>query len=270
LEKNAGSGTIGFMDANDTVQKVIGEVEALTGCPVVVSQDASIRKMAVLDIARGSARIHQIRLHPSFRNEAAYLTCFECGFILRKFAVTPEARVDFAADPKGRREIEKLIREHYANRPLPADVLRGLCGQLFDGLMSQLISIPSSMRVDSWIADSFPELAEQQKTMVTRQLQEALGSLRPEARKVAPEGVVKPSLTINAAYALFWSLRWDDPLLAMPYRSMNLGVVGSRLLEIYVATPPDPQHDRLLIDAWAKELRLTNLYRWIPYSLDEY
>jgi hypothetical protein len=248
---------------------VIGEVESLTGCPVQVSQDASIRKMAVLDMARGPVRLHRIRIHPNFRNDTAYLTCFECGFILRKFAVPPEQREDFAANPKGRREVERLVREHYANKGLPGDVLRELSGQLFDGLMSQLISIPLSMRVDSWVADSFPDLVAQQKEMATRQLQEALGSLRPDARKVAPEKVVKPSLTINAAFALFWSRRWDDTLVSMPYRSANLSVSGGRLLDLYDATPSDPQHDDALIDAWAKELRLSGLYTWVPYRLSE-
>ena len=74
------------MEPNERVQKVVAEVESLTGCPVQVTQDASIRKMAVLDVARGPVRLHRIRIHPNFRDESAYLTCFECGFILRKFA----------------------------------------------------------------------------------------------------------------------------------------------------------------------------------------
>jgi len=80
------------MDSRSCVKRTIEEVEALTGCPVPVSQDASIKNMAVLDIARGPVRLHRIRIHPNFSKEAEYLTCFECGFILRKFAVPPEKR----------------------------------------------------------------------------------------------------------------------------------------------------------------------------------
>ena len=258
------------MEPQNTAQKVIDEVESLTGCPVQVTQDATIGKMAALDMARGPIRLHRIRIHPKFHTEAPYLTCFECGFILRKFTVMPEKRVDFAANPKGRREHEKLVRDHYANKRMPSDVLRGLSDQLFDGLMSQLISIPLAMRVDSWIEDSFPELAAQQKSMVTRQLQDALGTLQPEVRRVAPEKVTKSSLTINAAYALFWSRRWNDTLVSMPYRAANLGVGGGRLLDIYDATSADPRHDTSLVDDWAKELGLNTIYTWVPYSLGEY
>ena len=76
--------------------------------------------------------------------------------------------------------------------------------------------------------------------MVARQLQDSLDSMKPEAKKIAPMQVVKPSLTINAAYALFWSRRWNDPLLSMPYRSANLGVQGGRLLEIFDTIPSEP------------------------------
>jgi hypothetical protein len=257
------------MELQSTVQKVIHEVESLTGCPVSVSQDATLRTMAVLDVARGPVRLHRIRIHPNFRHESAYLTCFECGFILRKFAVPPENRVDFASDPKGRREVEKSIHDHLAAKRLPPDVLRGLCDQLYDGLMMQMISIPTSMRVDSWIVGRFPELGDQQKSMVGRQLQDALASLKPEVKNFAPDGVIRPSLAINAAYALFWGRLWDEPLTSMPYRTAKLGVQGGRLLELFDTIPSDPAQDVALVDAWAGELGLDRLFRWVPYRLDE-
>ena len=114
-----------------------------------------------------------------------------------------------------------------------------------------------------------PSPRGQKKKMVSRQIQDALGTLKPDVRKVAPEKIVKPSLTMNAAYALFWSLQWHDPLLVMPYRSANLSMAGSRLLEIYNSTPSDPSHDKSLVDAWARVLDLTSIYTWVPYQLDE-
>lgn len=257
------------MEPQDAARSVIAEVETLTGCPVQVVQDAAIRTMAVLDVARGPLRLHRIRIHPNFQDQIDYLTCFECGFIMRKFATPPERRFDFASNAKGRREIEKLVQDHHADKRLPSDVLRGLCDQLYDGLMMQLISIATSMRVDAWIAETYPRLEGQQKVMVARQLQDSLNSMKPEAKKVAPMQVVKPSLTINAAYTLFWSRRWKDPLLSLPYRSANLGVQGGRLLELFDTISSDPEQDKALVDAWAKELGVDHLFRWIPYRLDE-
>jgi hypothetical protein len=257
------------MDSRDCVKRTIEEVEALSGCPVQVIQDSSIKNMAVLDVARGSVRLHRIRIHPKFSEEADYLTCFQCGFILRKFAVPPEQRVDLMPAPTGLRDVQKMVTEHYANKPIPADVIQGLATQLLNGLTSQLISIPESMRVDSWVTESFPHLVDKQKKMVSRQIQDALDTLNPEVRKIAPEKVVKSTLTMNVAYALFWSRRWDDRLLSLPYRSINLQVAGRHLLEIYDSTPSDPSHDRSLVDAWARTLDLTSYFSWVPYRLDE-
>ncbi len=69
----------GKMDSQNCVKQTIEEVEAQTGCPVQIVQDSSIKNMAVLDIARGSVRLHRIRIHPNFGKEADYLTCFQCG-----------------------------------------------------------------------------------------------------------------------------------------------------------------------------------------------
>jgi hypothetical protein len=254
------------MDSRNSIKQTIEQVEALTGCQVQIIQDSSIKTMAVLDIARGSVRLHRIRIHPNFADQADYLTFFQCGFILRKFSVPAEKRLDLAPSPKGLRDVNKLVIDHYVNEQLPAEVMRDFASQLFNGLMVQLVSIPVSLRVDSWVAESFTDLVDHQKKIVTRQIQDALGSLKPEVRKLTPEKVAKSSLTLNAAYALFWSRRWDDPLLSLPYRSANFGVAGSRLLEIYDSTPSDPANDTSLVDAWARALGLTGYFSWIPYA----
>jgi hypothetical protein len=254
------------MDKRNSVEQTIDQVVALTGCPVQVVQDSSIKSMAVLDIARGSARLHRISIHPNFADHADYLTCFQCGLILRKFSVPAEKRLDLAPSPKGLRDVNKLVTDHYANKRLPAEVMLGFASQLFQGLMVQLVSTPVSMRVDAWIAESFPDLVDQQRKIVTRQIRDALGSLDPQVRKVSPEKVAKASLTLNAAYALFWSRRWDDALLSLPYRSANFSVAGGRLLEIYDSNPSEPAHDTSLVDAWAKALGLTGYVSWVLYA----
>jgi hypothetical protein len=44
------------MGPDPSVKQTIEQVEALTGCPVQIIQDSSIKRMAVLDIARVSVR----------------------------------------------------------------------------------------------------------------------------------------------------------------------------------------------------------------------
>ena len=48
------------MTLREVTRTVIGIVENLIGCPVVVSEDASIKTLAASRIARGANRIHSI------------------------------------------------------------------------------------------------------------------------------------------------------------------------------------------------------------------
>src|SRR5665213_3067729 len=110
------------MESPLIVRQTTEEVEALTGYPVQVVLDSSVKNMAVLDVARVTEHVHRIRIHPAFANEADYLTCYQCGFILRTFAVPSENRLAFAPDPKGLRAVKQLVFDHFANKQLPAEV----------------------------------------------------------------------------------------------------------------------------------------------------
>jgi hypothetical protein len=234
-----------------------------------VVRDPSLNRMAAVDMARGPLRLHRIRVNPAHGDVAEYMIVFQCGMILRKFALPPADRYDFGARLKGRRDAEKLVSDHFRGRGLPSQMVRGLRDQLFDGLMLQLVSIPLSLRIDAWVAVDHAELADQQRVAVTRQLQENTATLRPEVKKMAPERIVTPSLTMNSALAAYWSRRWDDPLLSLPYRSANLGQAGLNLLKTFDDIPPTPGHDRELVDGWAKQLGLGGWYEWVPYTLDD-
>jgi hypothetical protein len=75
------------MTLREVTRTVIARVEEVSGCPVVVSEDASLKTLAASRIARGENRIHAISFNPSVVREPDYLICYQCGFILRLFAV---------------------------------------------------------------------------------------------------------------------------------------------------------------------------------------
>ena len=64
----------------------------VSGCAVVVNEDASLKTLAASRIARGANRIHTISYNPSVVNEPDYLICYQCGFILRLFGVVERRR----------------------------------------------------------------------------------------------------------------------------------------------------------------------------------
>lgn len=71
---------------------------------------------------------------------------------------------------------------------------------------------------------------------------------------------------MNAAFALFWSRTWNDPLLAMPYKSSGNLATGEKLLGLFDEIPNDPANDKKLIDAWGSSIGLTGWYEFLPYE----
>ena len=72
-----------------------------------------------------------------------------------------------------------LMRGYKPKHADRSDEEQMLRDQLFDGLMTQLRSIPVGFRVDSWIMREHAEVASLQREMVLRQLKDNLAALGP-------------------------------------------------------------------------------------------
>jgi hypothetical protein len=257
------------MTFRDVTRAVIERVESVSGCAVVVSEDASLKTLSASRIARGENRIHAISFNPSAVSEPDYLICYQCGFILRLFAVPPAQRVDLASTAEGRQVVSRLLNAPDGpgkKMKLPPETVEVLRDQLFDGLMTQLRSIPVGFRVDSWIMREFPELAPLQREMVMRQVKDNLGALSPDLKKIAPKKVYQTNVSMNAAFAEFWARRFSDPSFSLPYKAAGFLKTGQELLAFLDEIPDDPSADRELIDAWMERLSLHGWYQWVPYQ----
>ncbi|MBI3782938.1 MAG: hypothetical protein HY270_06010 [Deltaproteobacteria bacterium] len=221
-------------------------------------------------MARGNAPAHTITYNPAAGSAPDYLIAYQCGFILRLFANPLSERWDFAPAAHSREIVHGLLTgpDGPARKlQLAPPAVEKLRDQLFDGLMVQLRSIPVGLRIDAWILRDHQDLAPLQRTAVLRQLQDNQATLAPDVRKIAPTKVYKASVTINAAFACFWARTWDDPALALPYKSAGYDKPGLRLLAIFDEIPADPTNDRRLVDDWATELGLSNWYEWVPHMI---
>jgi len=257
------------MTLREVTRTVIKLVESVSGCPVIVSEDHSLKTLAASRIARGRNRFHSISYNPSAVSEPDYLICYQCGFILRLFGVSESERVDFAGTLEGREIVNRLLSAPDGpgqKLKLSTDSISALRDQLFDGLMLQLRSIPIGFRVDSWILREYPELAQLQRDMVMRQMKDNVAALSPEIKKIAPKKVYQSNLSMSAAFAEFWAKRFLEPALSLPYKAAGFLKSGAELLAILDKIPDVPSADRELVDAWANRLSLTGWYRWVPYE----
>jgi hypothetical protein len=137
---------------------------------------------------------------------------------------------------------------------------------LLDGLLSHLRSIPVGMRVDRWLANEFPELAEMQKSSIIRQVQDSAATLAPQHRQVTPQKIYDATQTISAAFASYWADELNEWQLALPFKSTGYFQTGQELLAIWKAAPEAAENDRAIIDAWADKLGIAGWYQWVAYS----
>ena len=255
------------MALNPTTDKVLQLVEKTTGLPVIVQADASLRTLASIKIAQGTAPAHFLTYNPKVGTSVNYAICVQCGYALRIFQAPEADRYALGSTYRGKREAEKLVIEHLRdNKSLNRETRLQIATQLYDGLIRQLRSMPIGLRVDEWIHREYPEIADEQRALVGQQLQDSTTSLKPEVRQVTPDKVRNASVAMSAAVAAFWSRTWSDPLPLVPYTATGDLDRGKPLLKLLDDLPSDPSADKQLIGAWGGELGLSDWYEFLPHA----
>jgi hypothetical protein len=244
------------MDAKQAVQEVLDRVKTRTGFDVVEQPDV--------------LSTHLIRYSPAAASTPDYVVCCQCGFILRMFEMAPSDRFSAITTTKGSEEVGRLLAQRLGSgvgARLPKHTVEGWSNQVYEGLITQLCSVPLGLRVDDWLLREFPGLAEQQKRATQRQLNDNAAVLQPQIRQFSPEKVYRANVSMLAAFASFWARAWADPRLMVPYRTAGLLAGGEELLGLWDSVPAEPKEDRALIDAWGRKLGLEDWYEFVPRPL---
>lgn len=164
--------------------------------------------------------------------------------------------------PDARAAARELVA---AGMPLTGEeqsVLGPFAAAVADWALMQLRSLPVGMRIDQWIRDTIPVLRSQQEETIAEIQQQ---NLEATTRAIGRLTVPRHLAATNAAHALFADRLLGREWYAIPYRAMGLTDDGQRLLSLLDDVPPDPRHDRELIDRWAGALGMRGWYRWAPY-----
>jgi hypothetical protein len=245
-------------------QIILRLVEEKTGKPVEILPDPNLPVLAKVKIAKGLIPSHVLVYNPNKRG-ADYHIAYECGFILRQYENAPEDRYEFAATGSGRQSVRQALASNKKVRKmnLPDHVLKQFTDQIYDGLMTQLRSVPIGIRIDEWLWNEYSGLRELQLKSMQKQQQENVQVLSSETRTMVPAKIFSANSAMNAAYATFCDRLLEQDLYAVAYRSVGFENAGERLLNIYEKIPPDAIHDRGLVDAWGKELEIENWYKWM-------
>lgn len=255
------------MGIGDINNEIVERAEEVSGKPVLVTPDPALKLIATVKMARGDAPAHLVSFNPNAAN-SDYAVAFQCGFIIRTFAVPADERFDVGDTYWGRKEAAKLVNEHLkknGSSGLSKEVREQVGSQIYDGLIRQLRSVPVGLRVDEWLGREYPVLHDQQRGMISRQLDDNLATLRPEVKRMAPEKVYRANVGMNAAFAAFWARQWDEPPHLAAYRASGHLDLGEQLLKQWDDVPHDPEHDRKLIDAWGERIGISSWYEFVPF-----
>ena len=246
-------------------------VETNTGISVRVVKDPNLISLASVQVARkGSLPMHLVRYKPIHGEPPDYLICFQCVYILRLFSNAPENRYDLISSINGQKEVNELLRKSdlfsASNHSLNNNHLSVMTSQLLNGILIHLRSIPVGLRVSEWLSSNFQELKSEEIIHVQRELDNNRLTLEPEIKKSIPSRVFNATQAISSAYSLYWSIKYDTPSKFNIYKLEGFKSDARSLLDISENIPIDPNFDRVLIDAWAKYLNLTDWYSWNQYQ----
>jgi hypothetical protein len=76
-----------------SVEKLLSDIERLSGRPVLVQEVPSLRQTAAISYARHGVPAHILRYRP--QGDPSYQIAVQAGFALRFFSVAPNERMDF-------------------------------------------------------------------------------------------------------------------------------------------------------------------------------
>lgn len=244
-------------------QNIIDLVERLSNRPVHISEDASLKTLATMITARGDAPMHMIRYQPRGSSPPDYFIAYQCGFVVRLYMAPPDKRFDVGSTPEGKRRIDDALLDQRIPREM-----RGMGDYLLTSLVTQLRTYPVGLRVDEWLFEFYPDLRDLQKTGIQVQLEQNVESIKMAKSGMFPRKVLNANLAMNAAFAHFWSRKWNQESLTVPWKAAGLLEAGKRLIAILDGISDNSASDMELIDAWASELGLKGWYGCTPYVLN--
>jgi hypothetical protein len=248
---------------HSSVHDLIAEAESLSGRPIQVIHDAELATSAAVRYARDGASHHLVMVRPG--PAADYFVANQVGFISRLFSVPAEERTSFivlgaAADAAA----ADLVARHLPNVSADDAGARRAMRSIIDWVLLNVRSFPVVMRIDQRIFRDYPGLREAFLAGVRAQNDENFGAIS-SLRQQLP-GLPTRYFGPAAAYAIFADRLLGGAHLAVPFEAMGLIQDGRKLMHHFDSIPTAPTADRQLIDAWAADAGVGELYRWGPYA----
>lgn len=246
-----------------------------SGYQVRLQEDRSLETTAKIELAWRYGRSAHVILYNTDKNDVGlpYLIAHEFEHaLLAQEARAAQRNLHFATDQNTERVVyailDKDIRHLHKRRDLNPQMIDEFIQRLVRGLCNQLYNAPLDMIIDSRVHEKYPFLHDSEFTWMANEHERNLEILSNNTiRSMAPKKIYQANLAMNAAVVLFVDDLFNGATdLAAHYRSTGLLTTGQRLYALWQEAMKSfqPGDEYLLVDAFARELKLTEWYKWLP------
>ncbi len=259
-----------------TAQSLLQRVERDTGSPVTVLQVPRAAHPTDVRIRYAREdRPHTITLAEDAAPFWDYLVAHAAARALRFFAVPPQERVLAVVDRRRERQVARfllpLVQKNWRRvvgagaPPLPeASHLARLYHQ---GLVAQVVDVPTDLRIDTWLRAEYGDLRPLQETALRTAVGELDMRLVRAVRETTPPFVYRRAAPLNAAYSIYVARLLDDPSIATTYEQAGLGRIGRELADpLWETRFADYRQDCADTQRWAQRFGLVDWFAWQSFG----
>ena len=251
------------------MRQVLAAYSKASGYQVRLQEDRSLETTAKIELAWRYGRAAHVIRYNTDKNAVGlpYLIAHEFEHaLLAQEARAAQRNLHFATDQNTERVIyailDKDIRHLHKRRDLSPQTIDEVIQRLVRGLCNQLYNAPLDMIIDSRVHEKYPFLHDSEFTWMADEHERNLAVLTDTAiRSIAPKKIYQANVTMNAAVVLFVDDLFNGATdLAAHYRATGLLSTGQRLYALWQEAMKNfqPGDEYLLVDAFARELKLTD------------
>lgn len=256
------------LDLIPSVQEILDEVKVCTGKSVQFIEKNDLATYAKVKVARKSMPAHLIFYRSTHDELINHLIAHECGHILRMFNVPEDKRLvpfsDQESKTKAIQDVAHDLSKLSSTLPLRDTVL--MFNMWLQGIISQLTNYPPDIMIEKWIHSNYKDLRPLQRRSIMNQHADAIKTLSPRIREIAPRKIYDSSIIMHIAFFSILGSTLKMNLLK-PYKTLPYLKKGKELSSITNENYIDSyEGDISMINCWASFLGLNEWFKWTSFE----
>ena len=247
----------------DYLHAVLDQVEQTTGYSVQLREQPALHHDSETRFFREGMTSHEVRHRPAYSDYALHFLLNGAWKILRFWQMPPEERL-VPVTEVGRQLPDDLHREladKLADRP--QELVTQISRFLYQGIVTQLISMPGDIRVEQELAREFPKHRGEQDTYLRRQIKDLEAHFTPEISQFAPARLYAASSAMHLVLTQEASAIVGVEPPGYVRASPHLPLACALRRHLSAVEESGYRGDRIVTERWAEELGMERWFEWV-------